>query len=145
MVEMSMTDSVVFHNVNTRKAVSVAVAANSTRMPRATSGSVLDLDLMTMAEQLRHDAVWSDGRNSRTLVKHGDFCVILTVMKAGEPLHRHHAHGTVLIQVLSGSIRARIFDDALEVHVGHAVSLDPLLEHEVEAADDCALLITIVW
>lgn len=142
---MSMTSTIMIPNANVGEAVSIAVATNGIGVPRATSGPVLDLDLMTMAEQLRHEAVWSGGRNSRTLVKHCDFRMILTVMKAGARLHRHHARGTVLIQVLSGRIRTRVLDDVVDVPAGHALSLDPHLEHEVEAADDCALLITIAW
>lgn len=84
-------------------------------------------------------------RNSRTLVKHSDFRVILTTMRAGARLHKHHARGTVLIQVLSGRIRARVLNDVLEVPAGHALALDPNLEHEIDAVDESALLITIAW
>lgn len=123
----------------------MSVAIDTIRIPRPTSGPILDLDLMRMAEQLRHEAVWSDGRNSRTLVKHGDFRMVLTVMKAGACLHRHHARGSVLIQVLTGHIRARILDDVIDVQTGHTLSLDPHLEHEIEAAAESTLLITIAW
>lgn len=142
---MSMASTVMIPTTNQTAAVSIAVATDGIRLPRATSGPVLDLDLMTMAEQLRHEVGWSDGRNSRTLVKHGDFRMILTVIKAGARLRRHHARGTVLIQVLSGQIRARILDEIVEAPVGHALSLDPNLEHEIEAEDESALLITIAW
>jgi len=98
-----------------------------------------------MAEQLRYEAAWSDGRNSRTLVKHADFRLILTVMRAGAHLHSHQARGTVLIQVMSGRIRARVLDDIVDVYRGHALSLDPHLEHEIEAVEESVLLITIAW
>lgn len=123
----------------------IAIATDGIRLPRATSGPVLNLDLMTMAEQLRHEGAWSDGRNTRTLVKHGDFRLVLTVMKTGAHLHKHHARGTVLIQVLSGHIRAHILDEVIEAPAGRAISLDPDLEHEIEALDESALLITIAW
>lgn len=142
---MSITSAIMIPNTQLGEAVSVAPATNGIGVPRATGGPVLNLDLMTIAERLRLEAAWSDGRNSRTLVMHGDFRVVLTVMKAGARLHKHHASGTVLIQVLSGCIRARLLDEVIEVRAGHALSLDPHLEHEVEAADDSALLITIAW
>lgn len=125
--------------------ISTTFATEGIRIPRATGGPVLDLDLMTMVEQLRHESAWSDGRNSRTLVKHGDFRMVLTVMRAGACLHRHHARGTVLIQVLSGQIQARILNEVVEAPAGHALSLDPDLEHEIEAVQESALLITIAW
>ena len=142
---MSMASTIMIPTTNQTGAVSIAVATDGIRLPRATSGPVLDLDLKTLAAQLRHEVAWSDGRNSRTLVKHGDFRMILTVMKTGTRLHRHHARGTVLIQVLSGQIRARILEEIVEVPAGHALSLDPNLEHEIEAVDESALLITIAW
>lgn len=142
---MSMASTIMIPTTNQTGAVSIAVATDGIRLPRATSGPVLNLDLMTLAEQLRHEVACSDGRNSRTLVKHGDFRMILTVMKAGARLHRHHARGTVLIQVLSGQIRTRILEETVEAPAGHALSLDPNLEHEIEAVDESALLITIAW
>lgn len=142
---MSMTDTIMVPATNQARAVNIIVATEGIRLPRATSGPVLDLDLMTMAEQLRCEGLWSDGRNSRTLIKHGDFRMILTVMKAGACLHRHHARGTVLIQVLSGHVRARIMDESIEAHAGHTLSFDPNLEHEIEAVDESTLLITIAW
>ena len=142
---MSMTNPVMIPNPNGREGLSIAVATNGICIPRATSGPVLDLDLIGMVEQLRHEAAWSDGRNSRTLVKHGDFRVVLTVMKTGARLHRHHSRGTVLIQVLGGHVRTRALDDVVDVHTGHALSLDPHLDHEVEAMEESALLVTIAW
>lgn len=142
---MATVSNVMILTTSQPRAVTITVAAEGIRLPRATSGPVLDLDLMTMSEQIRHDGAWSDGRNSRTLVKHGDFRVVLTAMRAGARLHKHHARGTVLIQVLSGRIQARVLDEVLEVPSGHALSLDPNLEHEIEAVDQSALLITLAW
>jgi quercetin dioxygenase-like cupin family protein len=144
-IEMATVSNVMIPTTNQARGVTITVAAEGIRLPRATSGPVLDLDLMKMSEQLRHEGAWSDRRNSRTLVKHGDFCVILTTMRAGARLHKHHARGTVLIQVLSGRIRARVLDESLEVPAGHALSLDPILEHEIDAVDESALLIMIGW
>lgn len=142
---MPISSIVTVPTTSEAETVSIAVATDGIRLPRATSGPVLNLDLMRMAEQLRHEVEWSGGRNSRTVVKHGDFRMILTVMKAGACLRKHHARGTVLIQVLDGQIRARILDEIIQVPAGHALSLDPNLEHEIKAEDESALLITIAW
>lgn len=142
---MSMASAVMIPTTNQIGAGNISLATGSIRLPRATSGPVLDLDLMTMAQQLRNEAAWSDGRSSCTLVKHGDFRMVLTVMRTGTRLHRHHARGTVLIQVLSGHIRACVFGEVVEAPAGHALSLDPNLEHEIEAVDESAVLITIAW
>ncbi len=142
---MSSASTVMIPTPNQIGAVNISLATDGIRLPRATSGPVLDLDLMTMAKQLQIEAAWSNGRNSRTLVKHRDFRMVLTVMRAGAHLHRHHARGTVLIQVLSGYIRARVLGEVVEAPAGHALSLDPNLEHEIEAVDESALVITIAW
>lgn len=123
----------------------VVVAADGIRIPRATGGPVLDLDLRTMAEQLSQEGSWSDGRNSRTIVKHGDLRMILTVMREGACLHRHQARGTVVIQVLSGHIRARVLSETIDLAEGHVLSLDPHLIHDVEAVVDSVILIMIAW
>ena len=113
---MSIANTTATKKAAEKEPVSIAVATDGIRIPRATSGPVLDLDLITMAEQLRYEAAWSDGRNSRTLVKHTDFRLILTVMRPGARLHSHQARGTVLIQVMSGRIRARVLDDIVDVY-----------------------------
>ena len=142
---MSIASTVMIPTTNQIGPVNISLATDGIRLPRATSGPVLDLDLMTMAKQLRNEAAWSDGRNSRTLVKHRDLRMVLTVMRTGAHLHRHQARGTVLIHVLSGYIRARVVGEVVEAPVGHALSLDPNLEHEIEAVDESAVLITIAW
>jgi len=35
--------------------------------------------------------------------------------------------------------------EVVEAPAGHALSLDPNLEHEIEAVDESAVLITIAW
>jgi hypothetical protein len=56
---MSMTDLAVFLSVKTQETVSVAVATNSIGMPK--DGLILDVNLKTMAKELRHEAVCLDG------------------------------------------------------------------------------------
>jgi len=76
----------------------------SMRFPMATGGPVLHFDLLNESGELRREAFWSRGRNAKTLAKHGDMRVVRTVMKAGEELRNHHAHGTVLIHLFHGRI-----------------------------------------
>lgn len=128
-----------------RLPATVAVAADGIRIPRAMGGPVLDLDLTTMAEQLSQEGSWSDGRNSRTLVKHGNFRMILTVMREGACLHRHQARRTVVTQVLSGHIRARVLSKTIDLTKGRFLSMDPHLIHDVEAVVNSAILIMIAW
>ena len=115
------------------------------RTPVATGGPVLSIDLAAAFRQLQYERRWSGNRNAITLVKHRDFRLVLTALKAGAQLSRHNVRGTVLIQVLSGQIRVAILDAVLEASAGEVISLDANLAHEVKAVEDSALLITIAW
>jgi hypothetical protein len=56
---MSMTDSAVFRNVKTQGTVNLTVATHSIGMPR--DDVILDVELTTVAKDLRHDAVCPEG------------------------------------------------------------------------------------
>jgi quercetin dioxygenase-like cupin family protein len=115
------------------------------RFPMATGGPILHFDLLKEPGELRREAFWSRGRNAKTLAKHGDVRVVLTVMKAGEELRQHHAHGTVLIQLLQGRVTTSVLDRILELSPGHLLVLDPNLPHNVQAIEDSVVLLTIGW
>jgi len=115
------------------------------RHPVATGGPVLDIDLAAMARQLQCEHNGSGNRNAMTLVKHRDFRVVLAALGAGGRLARHSVRGTVLLQVLRGHVRIRIFEELLDATAGHIVSLDSNVDHEVTAIEDALLLITIAW
>ena len=115
------------------------------RYPVSTGGPILDIDLAAMAEQLQCEHYGSGNRNAITLVKHRDFRVVLATLKAGARLARHSVRGTVLLQVLRGHVRIRVFEQLLDVTAVHMVSLDAHLDHEVTAVDDVLLLITVAW
>src|SRR6185437_16916774 len=91
----------------------------SMRFPMATGGPILHFDLLKERRELRREAFWSRGRNAKTLAKHGDVRVVLTIMKAGEELQQHHAHGTVLIQLLQGRVTTSVLGQILELSPGH--------------------------
>lgn len=46
---------------------------------------------------------------------------------------------------MSGHIKVRVFNEVFDAPVGHVISLDPHLSHDVEALEETALLITIAW
>lgn len=117
----------------------------SMRFPAATGGPILHFDLLNEPGELRREAFWSRGRNAKTLAKHGDIRVVLTAMKAGEELRQHHAHGTVLIQLLQGRVTTSVLDQVLELSPGHLVVLDPNLPHNLQAIQDSVVLLTIGW
>jgi quercetin dioxygenase-like cupin family protein len=115
------------------------------RFPTATGGPILQFDLLHESGELRKETFWSRGRNAKTLAKHGDMRVVLSVVKAGEELQQHHAHGTVLVQVLQGRVRTSVLGRTLDLALGHLLVLDPNLPHNLQALEDSMVLLTIGW
>jgi quercetin dioxygenase-like cupin family protein len=105
----------------------------------------LSFDLSDEIKRLRDEDAWQAGRNSKTLVKHPDFRVVLTVLKSGTRLQEHKAAGRISVQAVAGRIRMHVQDDVFDLPVGHLLVLERALAHDVEALEDSAFLLTIAW
>jgi len=68
-----------------------AAGSAALRPPGPLGSPMLSFDLNAEIERLRKENAWQGGRDSKTLVKHADFRVVLTVLKAGARLHEHKA------------------------------------------------------
>ena len=106
---------------------------------------VLSFDLNAEIEQLRKEDAWQGGRNSRTLVKHSDFRVVLTVLKSGARLHEHRAADRISVQTVAGHIRMHVVGKVLDLPAGHLLALERAIVHDVEALEDSAFLLTRAW
>lgn len=131
-----------------KKTATTATPARSghERLANSLTASVIDVDLPAEIEQLRKEQAWSQsGRNSKTLVKYPDFRIVLVALKAGLALERHKAGARISIQALSGRLRLKLSDRTAELPAGHLLALDRALEHDVEAIEDSAFLLTVSW
>lgn len=106
---------------------------------------MLSFDLNAEIEQLRKEDAWQGGRNSKTLVKHADFRVVLTVLKSGARLHEHRAPGRISVQTVAGHIRMHVEGKVFDLPAGHLLALERGIVHDVEALEDSAFLLTIAW
>lgn len=106
---------------------------------------ILSFDLNAEIEQLRSENTWKGGRNSKTLVKHPDFRVVLTVLKTNARLPEHKAAGRISVQAIVGHIRMHVQDKVTDLPAGHILALERALPHDVEALEDSAFLLTIAW
>ncbi len=96
--------------------------------------------------QLQQEHAWIDGdRNSKTLVKRPDLRIVLMSLKRGARLDAHWAPGSIAIHLLAGHMRVTAAAERVELTPGEIMSLDGGLEHDVEATEDSALLLTIGW
>jgi quercetin dioxygenase-like cupin family protein len=124
------------------KQVGLSVALRS---PEPLQSPILSFDLNGEIERLREENTWQAGRNSKTLVKHPDLRVVLTVMKLGAQLHEHKTAGRISVQAVVGHIRMHVGDEVIDLPAGHLLALERGLPHDVEALEDSAFLLTIAW
>ncbi len=117
--------------------------ADAKRTPEPTSGVVLEFDLNGQIEQLKSETAWQGGRSSRTIVKYPNFRIVLMLLKARMRIEQHHADGRISVQTVAGHIRMRVAGEDFDLPVGHLLALDHEVQHDVEALEDSAFLLTI--
>jgi len=102
-------------------------------------------DLESEISALMAHKPWPQGMTSKMLLKTDDLRIVLIVMQAGARMNEHHSDGRISIQVLRGAVRTRVQDQVVDLSPGRLLALDRSIKHEVEARDDSAFLLTIVW
>ncbi len=110
------------------------------------AGPTLAFDLAAEARQLRAEEAWRRGEhNAKTLMKEGDFRVVLVAAKSGGRMHEHQAPGRLSIQTLSGKVRIHLPGGSVDLPEGHLLTLEPAIVHDVEALAESDFLLTIAW
>ena len=114
------------------------------------TGTALTFDLAAEVAGLRSEASWQRGdRNAKTLVKEAAFRVVLTTLKEGARIDSHEVHAQFSLQALSGRVRVTLPGQpgdpgrTIEVPSGHFLSVEEGIQHEVEALEESAFLLTI--
>ena len=121
--------------------------ATLTRLPEL-ANEVIRHDIATELKKLEEAPSWQreSGRSAETLVKYEEFRIILVRMKPGSYMSHHRAEGPISIHALQGKIRVHLPDDRMEdLKQGDLLTLDRGLEHDVEALEESAFLLTIAW
>jgi quercetin dioxygenase-like cupin family protein len=118
-----------------------------TRLPELAS-EVIRKKLSDELEKLRNADSWQrgSGRSSETIVKYPEFRIVLIRMKPGSYMSHHRAEGPISVHAVLGKIRVHLPDDRIEELVpGDLLAIERGLEHDVEALEECAFLLTIAW
>jgi quercetin dioxygenase-like cupin family protein len=109
----------------------------------------LQFDLDEEIDRLWQEDASRTGRNAKTLVKHPDFRIVLTVLKSGRQVHEHKANGRISVQTVRGHIRMHVSHagakETIDLPAGRLLALDRNLQHDVEAVVDSAFLLTVAW
>ena len=121
--------------------------AKLTRLPGLTA-EVIRRNIGDEVEKLKQAPSWQreSGRSSETLVKYDEFRIVLVQMKPESYMSHHKAEGPISIHVIQGKVRVHLPDDRTEdLKPGDLLTLDRCLEHDVEALEESAFLLTIAW
>lgn len=111
---------------------------------RPLAGPTLSYDLAAEAERLRGDPMYrQSGKLGHALVKNGRFRVILTVLAAGQAAETAHADSAMSIQVLEGALQVRADGGDTELGQGQLIFTAPGDAHDIRAARDSVILITV--
>ena len=119
--------------------------ASLTRLPQL-ANEVIRRNIGSELQKLKKAPSWQreSGRSSETLVKYEDFRIVLVRMKPGSYLSHHRAEGPISIQAIQGKIRVHLPEDRVEeLEPGDLLTLGRSLEHNVEAMEESAFLLTI--
>jgi len=118
-----------------------------TRLPEL-ADQVIRRNVSDELEKLKKAPSWQreSGRSSETLVKYEEFRIVLVRMKMGSYMSHHRAEGPISIHALKGKVRVHLPGDRMEdLKPGDLLTLQRCLEHDVEALEESAFLLTIAW
>lgn len=107
---------------------------------------LMDFNLAKEIAQLHAEEAWlRTGRNSKTLVKQPDFRIVLIALQKGGHLEEHSADARISIYTITGHAKLQLPGQAVDLPQGHLLVLDRALEHDLEALEESAILLTISW
>jgi len=118
-----------------------------TRLPEL-ANEVIRKSIHDELEKLKDAESWQreTGRSSETIVKYPEFRIVLIRMKPGSYMSHHRAEGPISVHAILGKIRVHLPDDRVEELVqGDLLAIEHGLEHDVEALEESAILLTIAW
>lgn len=102
------------------------------------------IDFETVLEGLRrepHDG--TDNHRQITVFHKGSLRMVLFAFEPGGGLPSHRAPGFVVIHTLRGRIHVKTLNESYELATGQVLMLDPEVVHDVTAAEQSDMLLTI--
>lgn len=105
----------------------------------------MSFDLAAEIQRLHQEPDWSTGQNAKTLAKHDNLRIVLTVLDRGGRLPDHRTAGRISIQAISGHMTVHVGADTIDLPAGRLFVLDRAIPHDVEALESSAFLLTIAW
>lgn len=95
-------------------------------------------------ERFKQKSTWrTSGHDAITLTKEPALRLVLMLFSKGTKLPEHKAAGPLVLHVLSGLVIFRTGSRTETVGVGELIVLEAAIEHEVEAVEESACLLTL--
>jgi len=114
------------------------------RLDRPVGVPLLHVRLTEHLERLKAESTWrTSGRNAITLSKEPALRLVLMLLGKGHKISEHQAAGPLTLHILSGSVAFRTGDRLDTLGAGELVVLESAIEHEVEALEETACLLTL--
>jgi quercetin dioxygenase-like cupin family protein len=110
------------------------------------SAPELNFSLDKALKQLKSEHQWqSENRNSITLVKNRNFCVMLMAFHKGARMPEHSTESPITFLVLSGAIRFTAAKLSQDLNPHDLITLEKSIPHEVEALEESSALLTLIY
>ena len=123
--------------------------SNEATLKRPEGDRLLDAPLVTMdlnhlMEQVRNEPSWKySDRNSITIYKSENMCVVLIGLHQNAELKTHTANGIINVQVLEGQIKFTTEQQVTNLEKGQMLALKKQLPHSVFALKETFFLLTM--
>ena len=114
------------------------------RPDRPVAGPLLHVQFSEQLERLKQEPTWrTSRRNAITLSQEPALRLVLMLLGKGTKMPEHQAAGPLTLHVLSGSVALRTGGRTVEIGAGELIALESAIEHEVEALEESACLLTL--
>src|SRR5260370_10273636 len=114
------------------------------RLDRPVGAPLLHVRLTEHLERLKQESTWrTSGRNAITLSKEPALRLVLMLLGKGHKIYEHQAAGPLTLHVLSGLVAFRPGERTDTLGSGELIVLESAIEHEVEALEETACLLTL--
>ena len=105
---------------------------------------LLHVQFSEQLARLKLETTWSTSRrNAITLSQEPTLRLVLMLLGKGITMPAHQAAGPLTLHVLSGAVAFRAAGGTVEIGAGELVALEGAIEHEVEALEESACLLTL--
>lgn len=116
------------------------------REGRSMMAPLVRFDVAEEAARLRGEVEYLDGdRNAKTLVKAGDFRLVLVAFRKGAEFDESDQRGTLALQAIEGRVALRVGQEGMEIVEGQVAVVHAGHPWTAVAATDGLLLIHLSW